>query len=206
MGKHNTPDIEDIQDVRRFCRDSWFSRNVNQTVLHLPDISETTQTIAFNTASPYDSFKNEIVKMNFKMFIDTVIVGVPDHTYSKADGRLYYIKVNVRSKTQQGFCPGVSRVSPLNIDAGGMWRPMQDTVRQIFWPSYTKYEQALAMFQAGTSIGEALSSHFAITLPPAGPVHIFHQDVHIGSIVDDKPKLLPKYAAMTTAVEEVCQL
>jgi hypothetical protein len=202
MGKQLTPDVEDLEDVSRFCRGSWLHQISTGSVAYIGQV-DTSYVYYTKGPNPYTEAAQKHI--TFEKFIEDFVVGVPDHGYVKHNGRVFYVKVNTRDKMAQGYRGKASQVVCLNKDAEDIMRENVETISQLFFPSFVKFDVAMESLQKGDSLGEVLSPHVAIITPKTGPYEFYYQNTLIGHIVKGAPVLLGKFSAMHESVSKVCQ-
>jgi hypothetical protein len=193
MGKALTPDVEDANDIERFCIGGWFPRGDRVVKVRGVDNQHVVLTLA--------SGRNQTI--SFQDFLDEVRLGVPENTYIVQDGALQYVRVNIVGQRSQGVqirdCrwEGFPTCDRLKDNA--------DTAQQIWFPEYTRYADAIRMLAGGEVIGVALSANIGLISPEVGPTNITYQGDVIGTLDDGNINIHNKYKYLRELVMSVCK-
>lgn len=197
MGKNKTPDIEQIGDIDRFCTGSWFASG--DRCLHVVGIQVAENRVIVEYQGRQRSLGERVIP--FEEFLDNVTLGVPASTYVVVEGTLQYVWINTINRTTQGYRRGQCRWDGFPM-LGDL--PDKVVVRQILFPEYTPYTEALRVLDRGDAIGQALAPNIGVISTPSGPYKLTYQASIIGEVQGGKPVVYPKYKHLAVIVESVC--
>lgn len=201
MGKRNTPDIESIGDVERFCLLSWFP--LDGSVIRVEGTDK-------RAVVGYIDGEGNPHEIQFIDFIERVVLGMPESTYVLIDGVLHYVVPNNHrlGQRQQGFhfrYSGISGFPTFNMFANG--NKEADIARQIYYPRHYTLREAVGMLERGDAIGAPLSNDLGLIATETGPLKLVYQHEIVGQLDKmQRPVLNAKYKSLDVIVESVCQL